>query len=97
MQHLYRRNLVRIPEVQARLIELAEEYGLAELTTLAKHLGRRAAGHIAPATSSRMTEDLRGKIRELAALRPGISQVEIARRLHINPGRVSETLRGKRL
>ena len=48
---------MRLPEVAARLRELAIEFGCDELSDLAD---------------------------------------EIARRLNLNPGRVSETLRGKR-
>lgn len=88
---------MRIPEIQNRLNELAEEHDLPELADLARALCRRPADKIAPATSTRMTSELREMIKELKENSPSISQAEIARRLFINPGRVSETLRGKRL
>jgi transcriptional regulator with XRE-family HTH domain len=32
----------------------------------------------------------------MKAAEPGLSQAEIGKRLNVNPGRVSETLKGKR-
>jgi hypothetical protein len=43
-----------------------------------------------------MTDKLRAEIRKMKAAEPRLSNAEIGRRLNINPGRVSETLRGKR-
>lgn len=43
-----------------------------------------------------MTEELREQIRAIKARNPTLSHAEIGRQLNINPGRVSETLRGKR-
>jgi hypothetical protein len=43
-----------------------------------------------------MTDKLRDQIRKMKAVDPDLSYAEIGRRLNINPGRVSETLRGKR-
>ena len=88
---------MRIPEIQHRLNELSNEHSLPELAELANALRRRVAKKIAPATSTRMSDELRERIRELKDNSPSISQVEIARRFHVNPGRVSEALRGKRL
>lgn len=87
---------MRIPEIQNRLYELADKHGIYELVNLADALKRRPADKIAPATSTRMTDALRDRIRAMKQDCPALSQAEIARRLYINPGRVSETLRGKR-
>jgi hypothetical protein len=43
-----------------------------------------------------MTDELRDEIRVLKQTNPDISQADIGRALNINPGRVSETLKGKR-
>ena len=43
-----------------------------------------------------MTDALTAQIRAMKAEEPNISQAEIGRRLNLNPGRVSEALRGKR-
>ncbi|WP_281407393.1 hypothetical protein [Methylobacterium sp. P1-11] len=43
-----------------------------------------------------MSEDLAEAIRALKASNPRMTQVEIARKLVINQGRVSEVLKGKR-
>jgi len=43
-----------------------------------------------------MTEALRIQIRTMKTADPDLSHAEIGRRLNLNPGRVSEALRGKR-
>jgi predicted XRE-type DNA-binding protein len=43
-----------------------------------------------------MTEDLAETIRALKSANPRMTQIEIARKLVINQGRVSEVLKGKR-
>jgi hypothetical protein len=43
-----------------------------------------------------MTPALQEQIIAMKAADPNLSHAEIGRRLNINPGRVSETLRGKR-
>jgi hypothetical protein len=43
-----------------------------------------------------MTDALKAQIRAMKVAEPGVSQAEIGRRLNLNPGRVSEALRGKR-
>jgi len=44
-----------------------------------------------------MTDKLRAKIRAIKEAEPDLPQAEIARRFDVNPGRVSEALRGKRI
>jgi hypothetical protein len=88
---------MRLPEVAARLRELATELGCGELSELANEIARRPRGQRAPITSVPMTDKLRAKIRAIKEAEPDLSQAEIARRFDVNPGRVSEALRGKRI
>jgi hypothetical protein len=87
---------MRLPEVATRLPELAVVLHCDELNDLADEIGRRSPRERAPTTSARMTEVLRIQIRAIKAAEPDLSQAEIGRRLNVNPGRVSEALRGKR-
>jgi hypothetical protein len=87
---------MRLPDVANRLRELAIDLASAELNDLADEIGRRSPRQRAPATSARMTEALRVQIRAMKAAEPDLSQAEIGKRLNLNPGRVSEALRGKR-
>jgi hypothetical protein len=89
-------NTMRQPEVAARLRELADELACEELNDLADEIARRPAGQRAPVSSAPMTEELRRRIREMKAANPTLSHAEIGRQLNVNPGRVSETLKGKR-
>ena len=88
---------MRLPEVATRLRELATDLGCGELNELADEIGRRPPRQRAPASSVPMTDALKVKIRAMKAAEPHLSQAEIGRRLNLNPGRVSEALRGKRL
>ena len=87
---------MRLPEVASRLRELATELHCNELNDLADETARRAPRQRAPVTSVPMNDTLRKKIKATKAAEPHLSQVEIGRRFGVNPGRVSETLRGKR-
>jgi hypothetical protein len=87
---------MRLPEVATRLRELAIVLHCDELNELADEIGRRLPRERAPATSARITEALRIQIRAMKTAEPDLSQAEIGRRLNVNPGRVSEALRGKR-
>jgi hypothetical protein len=87
---------MRLPEVATRLRTLAINLRCDELNELADEIGRRPVVQRAPTTSSPMTDKLRAEIRKMKAAEPRLSNAEIGRRLNINPGRVSETLRGKR-
>jgi len=87
---------MRIPEIADRLRDLAAERGLPELVGLADELRRRPAGPRPPAVSQPMSEDLAESIRALKQSSPRMTQVEIARKLQVNQGRVSEVLKGKR-
>jgi hypothetical protein len=87
---------VRLPEVAARLRGLAIELDCDELSDLADEIGRRPIRQRAPSTSARMTDAVRAEIKAMKEADPRVSHHEIAKRLNLNPGRVSETLRGKR-
>jgi hypothetical protein len=87
---------MRLPEIAARLRALAVQLDCEELSELADEIGRRPSAERAPRTSAPMTDSLRARIRAMKAAEPDLSHAEIGRRLNLNPGRVSETLRGKR-
>jgi hypothetical protein len=87
---------MKLPEVAIRLRELAQDLGCGELNDLADEIGRRPAGKRAPISSAPMTDELRHEIRAMKEANPDLSQAEIGRRLNVNPGRVSEALKGKR-
>lgn len=89
-------NAMKLPEVAARLRELAQQLNCAELNILAGEIARRPSGKRAPPTSAPMTDALRDEILAIKKSDPDISQAQIGRVLNINPGRVSETLKGKR-
>jgi len=87
---------MRLPQVESRLRVLARALPCDELNDLADEIRRRPSTERAPTTSAPMTDKLRDRIRKMKAADPDLSYAEIGRRLNINPGRVSETLRGKR-
>jgi hypothetical protein len=87
---------MRLPEVAARLREPAEELYCEELNDSADKIGHRPSGERAPRTSAAMTDALRQQIRDMKEADPELSHAEIGRILNFNPGRVPETLSGKR-
>jgi hypothetical protein len=87
---------MRLPQVATRLRELAIELNCAELSDLANEIGRRPSGQRAARTSAPITDEIKAKIIAMKEAEPLLSQAEIGKRLNVNPGRVSETLRGKR-
>jgi hypothetical protein len=84
------------PEVAARLRELAIELDGDELSDLADEISRRPILQLSSSTSAPLTDAVRAEIIAMKEADPRLSQHEIAKRLNLNPGRVSETLRGKR-
>jgi hypothetical protein len=87
---------MRIPEIADQLRVWAEEWGRPELIGAADELRRRPSGPRPRTVSQPMTEDLAETIRSLKSANPRMTQIEIARKLVINQGRVSEVLKGKR-
>jgi hypothetical protein len=81
--------------------QIAEKIGVnyedesAELFELADEL-RRRSGSRAPAASTTMNPELEEEIRDYAEANPDLPQHTVAEKFNVNPGRVSETLRGKR-
>lgn len=90
-----------IPEVRDELRRLARDTKtpakLCErLSRLADELTRRAPTRRARQTSTPLTPTVAAHIRHVARLHPEWSQQRIAETVGVNPGRVSEALRGKR-
>ena len=96
LREAIRENTMRLPEVASRLRELADELDCDELNDLADEIARRPAGQRAPISSAPMTDELRRRILDMKAANPSLSHAEIGRQFNVNPGRVSETLKGKR-
>ena len=90
------KNKMTIPEVRDRLRELAEEYGLEELSYLADQLVREYRNGRAPTRSPAVTAEMAEEIREYAKANPGLHQQDIAEKFGVNHGRVSEALSGDR-
>lgn len=93
---------MKIPEVASRIREIAVEIEpnyptlTTELLALADELKRRSPNVRSSITSAHITPKLAAEIREYADVNPHISHQSIAKKFNVNPGRVSETLRGKR-
>jgi hypothetical protein len=87
---------MRVSDVQRRLRQLSDDRNIPELSELADHLSRRRPDRVAPIKSATMTDSLRRDIRAYAAANPTASQMEIGRKFNVNPGRISEALRGVR-
>lgn len=82
---------MRIPEIQEQLRELSATIGV-----LAEELSRRSPTKRAQATSEKVTPELARAVKMYARLNPDETQAEVGKKFNINPGRVSEILRGKR-
>jgi hypothetical protein len=87
---------MRVAEVQARLRALAATHKIPELDRLAGELSRRKPIKVAARSSTPMTDRLRKEIAAYAEANPDMAQADIAARFSVNPGRVSEALRGVR-
>jgi hypothetical protein len=87
---------MKLPEIAERLRTLAALHTLPELETLADEIRRRPVLRRAPIKSTRMTTKLREDIRACVAANPDVPYARIAAAFNVNPGRVSEAMRGKR-
>jgi hypothetical protein len=86
-----------IPQIRERLIQLSVEHDLPELVLLAEETRRRPPVKVkAPATSRPLTHGVVIGIRAYASQHPTASHQQLAEIFHVNNGRVSEALRGKR-
>lgn len=86
------RNKRSIPEIRARLRELADEHDLEELHDLADETYRRSPIKRASNRSAKLTPKLAEKIRRYVAKHPRLHQRDVAQKFNVNPGRVSEAL-----
>ena len=82
---------MRLPEVRAELAAIIDR-----LNVLQAEIARRPAKRRAPVTSVPATPELKQKIKAYAKAHPSKSLAEIGRVFHVNGGRVSEALSGKR-
>lgn len=82
---------MRLPEVEARLSQIA-----SEIAELSRHIARRSPMKRAPRASAKVTAELRRQIREFAKTHPDWTQLRIGQKFNVNQGRVSEAMRGKR-
>lgn len=92
---------MRTPEIQMALVATADDSRMPpdladRVKTLARALSRRKPIGRAERKSTPMTTALAQAIRHYRAAFPDASQTEIARVFEVNPGRVSEAIRGKR-
>jgi hypothetical protein len=92
---------MRIPEVKDALAEVAADPRVpadlaARIKSLADELRRRRPRTVAEPRSTPTTPLMMNAIRHYHAAHPDKPQTEIARIFNVNPGRVSEALRGKR-
>lgn len=83
-------------EIRDELIALSHEHGIPRLAELAEATKRRSPKSKAPTKSATMTPEMAAEIRAVKKANPSLSQMEIARQFNVNPGRVSEALRGKK-
>ena len=85
-----------LPEVAEELRLLAVQHNIPRLNALADEIKRRPMFTKSPITSAHMTPALKQAIQACHKANPLWPQAYIARKYNVNPGRVSEVLRGKR-
>jgi len=85
-----------IPEIRARLHELADELGVPELAQLAEETKRQYHGRRAPSRARPIDDSMAMRVRLFARRNPEMPQRDIGRKFGIDGGRVSEILFGKR-
>ena len=85
-----------IPEIRARLHELADELAVPELAQLAEETKRQYHGRRAPSRARPIDDSMTMRVRLFARRNPEMPQRDIGRKFGIDGGRVSEILFGKR-
>lgn len=85
-----------IPEIRARLYELAKMHDIAELAELAEETKREFHGRAGRVDARKVTPELAARVRDYAREHPTENQRNIGARFKIDHGRVSEILHGKR-
>jgi hypothetical protein len=92
---------VTIPEARRLLLNLAatlDPKSAAEIQRIVREgMHRRRGVPLTPPKSKPMTRGLAGQIRVFYGRHPGLSEQEIAVKMGVNAGRVSEALIGKRV
>ena len=81
-----------IPEIRARLHELAAVHRIPELAELAEDTRRNPAIRHAKATRRSLTPDLAIQIRAYAKTVPNMTMREIGTKFDVDQGRVSEAM-----
>lgn len=89
---------MRIPEIREELAAITELLGelTARMEVLTAEMVRRSPVKRAKPTSNPMNPTLAKSIRAYVKANPKASQKDVANVFNVNPGRVSEVLRGKR-
>lgn len=87
---------MRLPEIQEELRAWAKALGNPRLAQLADEMTRKRNTLPAAPRSKRMTPAIAARIKSIHASCPEMTQLQIANIVGVNPGRVSETLYGKR-
>jgi hypothetical protein len=85
-----------IPQIRARMHELADILKCKELHELADATKRRKPVRRAPPVHAVVTTKLAQEVRDYAARYPSAHLSEIGLKFDLNQGRVSEILAGKR-
>jgi hypothetical protein len=85
-----------IPEIRARMHELADEHGIPELHDLAEETRRRSPLRRAKPRWPRLTDEVKQQVREMFAARPELGVRELADHFRTSIGRISEAVRGFR-
>lgn len=80
-----------MPELRAMIRDMRREFN-EKLDLIEARLHRRSPSRRAKITSRRMTDALRAEIRAMAAANPEMAMHEIAAKMNVNVGRVSEVL-----
>lgn len=92
---------MRIPEIADSIRAIAFDPRVPadiseKLRTYANEMGRRPAPERRAPQSATMTPELAAAIRKYHHTNQHLTQTAVARHFNVNPGRVSEVLRGKR-
>lgn len=85
-----------MPEIRARLKELAWELDCPELSQLADATFRRRCQPVARAKARKVTLEIVQGVRRARENNPGMSQRELGRLFGIDGGRVNEIINGFR-
>jgi hypothetical protein len=92
--------MMTIPQAREHLLTLAfimrDPVEAAEIVKIVQEGMFRRRGKRTPVKSVTVTPGVKAKIRRAKNLQPRASHQELAHNFHVNTGRVSEALRGKR-